>query len=135
MLLGAALAKTKQTSAERFDEFHALARTGSPLKLTEKSFKALTATPRDYSVAVLLTAMESRVGCQLCKDFQPEWDLLGKSWTQGDRKGDSRLLLGTLDFADGREVFVSVRYTCMLLFLLSFILMFCLSSVFNRFRS
>lgn len=109
MLLGAALAKTKSAS-ERFDEFHALARAGSPLKLTEKSFKSLTATPRDYSVAVLLTAMESRVGCQLCKDFQPEWDLLGKSWTQGDRKGDSRLLLGTLDFADGREIFVSVRY-------------------------
>ncbi|KAJ2988521.1 hypothetical protein NUW58_g3934 [Xylaria curta] len=40
--------------------------------------------------------------------FQPEWDVLGKSWVKGDKKGESRLILSTLDFADGREIFMSL---------------------------
>ncbi|KAH8671149.1 hypothetical protein BX600DRAFT_458429 [Xylariales sp. PMI_506] len=52
--------------------------------------------------------MDSRFGCTLCREFQPEWELLAKSWTKGDKKGESRLIFGTLDFNDGRETFVSL---------------------------
>jgi len=65
----------------------------------------LTSSPRDYSVAVLLTALDNRFGCQLCREFQPEWDLLAKSWTKGDKTGESRLIYATLDFADGKAIF------------------------------
>lgn len=78
------------------------------MKLGDVAYKSLTTVPRDYSVAVLLTAIDARFGCQLCREFQPEWDLLAKSWTKGDKKAESRLLFGTLDFADGRETFMSV---------------------------
>jgi oligosaccharyltransferase complex subunit gamma len=78
---------------------------GLPLKLTDSSFTSLTKAPRDYSIAVLLTAIEPRFGCQACQDFQPDWEILGKSWQKGDKKGESRLLLGTLDFLDGKQTF------------------------------
>jgi oligosaccharyltransferase complex subunit gamma len=79
-----------------------------PLKLDDKSFSSLTTAPRDYGVAVLLTALDPKFGCVACQDFQPEWDILGRSWQKGDRAGASRLLFGTLDFADGKGTFQSL---------------------------
>jgi oligosaccharyltransferase complex subunit gamma len=99
----------KKSSEQRFNEFCHLARSSPALKLNVASYNSLTATPRDYTAAVLLTALDTRFGCQLCREFQPEWDLVAKSWSKGDRAGESRLLFGTLDFAEGRDVFLSVR--------------------------
>jgi len=79
-----------------------------PLKLTDTTFSSLTRTPRDYSLAVLLTAIEPRFGCKACQDFQPEWDVLGSSWQKGDKKGEGRVLMGTLDFLDGKGTFQSL---------------------------
>lgn len=107
MVLSGALA-AKKTTEDRFNDFHAKALSSSPVKLTEVSYKSITGAPRDYSAAVLLTALDDKFQCQLCREFQPEWQLLGKSWTKGDKKAESRLLFGTLDFAEGREVFMSV---------------------------
>lgn len=107
LLIAGSLA-AKKSSTDRFNDFHAKSLKASPIKLSETTYKSLTSAPRDYSVAVLLTALDARFGCQLCRDFQPEWELLGKSWTKGDKKGESRVVFGTLDFADGREVFMSV---------------------------
>jgi oligosaccharyltransferase complex subunit gamma len=44
----------------------------------------------------------------LCREFQPEWELLAKSWTKGDKKSESRLVYGTLDFTDGKATFQGV---------------------------
>ena len=107
-LSGLVLGAKKSTAGGTFAQFHSKLVASAPLKLDDAIYDRLTASPRDYSVAVLLTALESRYGCQLCRDFQPEWDLLAKSWTKGDKQGDSRLLYGTLDFADGRNTFQSV---------------------------
>ncbi|KAI6082566.1 hypothetical protein F4821DRAFT_246767 [Hypoxylon rubiginosum] len=102
------LAAKKSSTVDRFDEFHAKSQASSPLKLADASYKKLTSAPRDYSIAVLLTALDARFGCQLCTDFQPEWDILGKSWAKGDKKGESRLIFGTLDFSNGRDTFISL---------------------------
>ena len=98
----------QRPSVEPFENYHARSQSSAPLRLDDASYDELTATPRNHSVVVLLTALEARFGCQLCRDFQPEWDLLGKSWAKGDRRGDSRILLGTLDFADGKGTFQKV---------------------------
>lgn len=98
----------KNAVKDRFEDFHAKSVVTAPLKLADTSYTRLTRAPRDYSVAVLLTALDSRFGCQLCREFQPEWELLAKSWMKGDRKGDSRLIYGTLDFSDGKDIFQSV---------------------------
>jgi oligosaccharyltransferase complex subunit gamma len=103
----AALAAKKPTG-DRFDDFRAKSLSSGPLKLDDASYAQLTKAPRDYSVAVLLTALETRFGCVLCREFQPEWDLLSKSWVKGDKNGGSRLLFGTLDFVDGKNTFQSV---------------------------
>lgn len=87
---------------------------GRPLKLDDGGYGSLTKGQRDFSVAILLTALETRFGCMLCREFQPEWDLLGKSWIKGDKDGKTRTLFGTLDFADGKNTFQSVRLTNML---------------------
>lgn len=107
-LLAVGTIAAKKSPEERFQDFHAKALSSSPVKLTDSNFKKLTNGPRDYTAMVLLTAMDARFGCQLCREFQPEWDILAQSWTKGDKAGDSRLILGTLDFADGRETFMSV---------------------------
>jgi oligosaccharyltransferase complex subunit gamma len=109
-LLPALALGAKQATVDKFQQFHTKALASAPLKLDDSIYARLTATPRDYSVAILLTALEARFGCQLCREFQPEWDLLSKSWTKGDKKGESRLLYGTLDFSDGKNTFQSVGY-------------------------
>ncbi|KAI0855932.1 OST3/OST6 family protein [Xylaria cubensis] len=107
--LGSFAAKSSSSSsADRFQTFHTQAVSSSPIKLADASYKKLTSAPRDYSVAVLLTALDAKYGCQLCGMFQPEWDVLGKSWVKGDKSGESRLILSTLDFTDGRDTFMSL---------------------------
>lgn len=108
-LLPLAALAAKKPATDRFEEFHTKALSSTPIKLVDYSYNRLTSAPRDYSVAVLLTALEARFGCQLCREFQPEWDLLSKSWTKGDKAGESRLIYGTLDFMDGKDTFQSVR--------------------------
>lgn len=107
LLLASAIA-AKKSVKDRFEDFHAKSLVSTPLKLADSSYTRLTRAPRDYSVAVLLTALDSRFGCQLCREFQPEWELLAKSWIKGDKKGDSKLIYGTLDFSDGKDIFQSV---------------------------
>ncbi|KKA27779.1 hypothetical protein TD95_004718 [Thielaviopsis punctulata] len=109
LVAGAVAAKGKAAKPDvRFDNFHATSRRSAPLKLDTKLYTELTAVPRDYSVAVLLTAMDPRYQCQLCREFQPEWDILASSWVKGDKAGESKLVFGTLDFADGRDIFQKV---------------------------
>lgn len=108
ILAATALAASDDSNA-RFNKYHKKSLTTSPLKLDDVSFEELTKTPRDYYVMTLLTAMPAQFGCMLCKQFQPEFDLLGKSWTNGDKKGKSRVLFGTLDFPDGKGTFQKVE--------------------------
>ncbi|KAL6710577.1 oligosaccharyl transferase subunit ost3/OST6 [Coniothyrium glycines] len=99
----------KKSSGDRFTDFRSKAvSAGGSLKVDDASYAQLTKAPRDYSVAVLLTALETRFGCVLCREFQPEWDLLAKSWTKGDKAGKTRLIYATLDFADGKNTFQSL---------------------------
>ena len=94
----------------RFEEYHAASLSSTPIKLDDASYENLTSTLRNYTTVVLLTAQDVRFGCQLCRDFEPEWNLIAKSWIKGDKHGGTRLLYGTLDFADGKETFQKV--TC-----------------------
>ena len=91
-----------------FEDYKAKFRAFPPLRLDDGSYNQLTSAPRNYSFVVLLTALENRFGCRLCRDFQSEWDLLSKSWVKGDKSGESRTLFGTLDFNDGKGTFQKV---------------------------
>ena len=108
LLLPVAALAAKKPTGDRFKEYFSKQLSSAPIKFDDDLYKQLTTAPRDYSVAVLLTALEARFGCKLCQDFQPEWEILAKSWTKGDKKAESRLLFGTLDFVDGKATFQSV---------------------------
>ena len=98
----------KKQAASTFETYHARAASASPLEIEDSDFDHLTAAPRDYTAAVLLTALEAKFGCQLCREFQPEWDIIAKSWQKADKKGESRILFSTLDFSRGRATFQKV---------------------------
>ena len=110
LLLPLTALAAKKSSSDRFQQFHSKQLSASgPVKLDDTSYSQLTAAPRNYSAAVLLTALDARFGCGLCHDFQGEWDTLGKSWTKGDK--NTNLLFGTLDFEKGKGTFQSVWQT------------------------
>ena len=96
------------TTSGKFGRYLSKSTSSGPLRLDDRTYEDLTAAPRDYTIAVLLTALEAKFGCQLCRDFQPEWELIGKSWKKGDKSGQFRVLYGTLDFADGKGTFQKV---------------------------
>lgn len=99
----------KKPEGDRFIETYSKA---LPAWLDDYSYQKLTTAPRDYAIAVLLTALEPRFGCTACREFQSEWDILAKSWQKGDRAGESRMIFSTLDFADGKGTFQSVCLFC-----------------------
>ncbi len=94
----------------KFEAYHLKSTSSGPLQLNDKTYEDVTAAPRNYTAAILLTALEARFGCQLCRDFQPEWDLIAKSWSRADTSGQHRVLYGTLDFIDGKATFQKVTY-------------------------
>jgi oligosaccharyltransferase complex subunit gamma len=115
-LLGAGvLAAKKADAVDRYQEYQPNILSGNPVKLNDALYKEITALPRDYTVAVLLTALDSRYACQICREFDPEWKLLSKSWAKGDKAGESRMIFSVLDFNEGRDTFVSVSQSQLLL--------------------
>lgn len=104
--LGAIAAKA---SSGTFQTYHSRSLKSTPLEIDDITYENLTSAPRDYSIAVLLTATEAKYGCKLCREFAPEWELVAKSWNKGDKKGESRLLFSTLDFSNGKNTFQKVR--------------------------
>src|SRR3569833_1610804 len=107
-LFAAGSLAAKKSSADRIQEFHTKGLSANPVKLDDGLYRSITATPRDYSAAVLLTAMDARFGCQLCREFQPEWDLLARSWIKGDKGGASRIHNNTQNKTENRDTNMSV---------------------------
>ena len=96
-----------QSSPDRWEKYEALARSG-PVELDSSSFVELTQAPRDYYAVVLLTALDARFGCVMCREFDPEWDLMARSWNKGPKLDGLKVAFGTLDFNDGKAVFQKV---------------------------
>lgn len=84
------------------------------LQLTNTLYDDITTAPRNYTAVLLLTALDSKFGCALCKEIQPEYELLARSWQAQHRKGDG-LVFSMLDFAKGRETFMKVCFLSPLL--------------------
>lgn len=102
----AAAAASKETKLQRLSNL-AIASSPSPIALTDKSFDDLTSGPRNYTALVLLTALDPRFRCNLCTEFQPEYELLTRNWLQKHRDSDA-LFFSYLDFTKGRNTFQKV---------------------------
>ncbi|KAJ5785743.1 uncharacterized protein N7503_010955 [Penicillium pulvis] len=93
-----------KSTPDKFQKFHSLSRSG-PVDLDNASFEDLTTAPRDYYAAVILTAMDARYGCLMCREFDAEWDLISRSWNKGSKLDGLKVVFGTLDFDKGKTVF------------------------------
>ncbi|KAJ5150970.1 uncharacterized protein N7482_010222 [Penicillium canariense] len=91
-------------SQDKFQKYQSLSRSG-PVDLDNAAFEELTNGPRDYYAAVILTAMDARYGCLMCREFDPEWDLIARSWNKGNKPDGLKMVFGTLDFDQGKTVF------------------------------
>lgn len=95
------------TASNKFERYQSLSRLG-PIALNDASFEDITSKPRDYHVAIVMTATEARFGCVICREFEPEWELIADSWNKGSKQEGLKLLFGTLDFRNGRGTFQKV---------------------------
>lgn len=69
------------------------------IRLTDKTFSSIVEGPRDYTVAVLLTADGIQYGCQFCKIVSPQYQLVGHSWRKLHPDGKD-LYFAIADIAD-----------------------------------
>ncbi|KEF52492.1 uncharacterized protein A1O9_11334 [Exophiala aquamarina CBS 119918] len=104
-----AVSAKKAASSSTFDTYLGKQASSAPFELDEKAYNDLTAAPRDYALAVLLTARDAKYACQVCRAFDPEWKIIGNSWQKADKKGAHRVLFGTIDFDNGRNVFMKLQ--------------------------
>ena len=104
--LAFAAAPATDAKLERFSKLAANSN-GGLIQLTDSLFTAITTAPRSYTAAVLFTALDKKYNCAMCKDFQPEYELLARSWRNA-AKGEDGLYFGVLDFDNGRDTFMKV---------------------------
>ena len=73
-------------------------------------YDLIVAPPRNYSVAVLLTAVNSGVNCVPCQKFQPIYENLAKGWSKAANNKDEldSLIFSAIEFKDGKEIFQRV---------------------------
>lgn len=73
-------------------------------------YDLIVAPPRNYSVAVLLTAVNSGVNCVPCQKFQPSYENLAKGWSSAanDEEELNSLIFSVVEFKDGKEIFQRV---------------------------
>ncbi|CAG8458285.1 11219_t:CDS:2 [Ambispora gerdemannii] len=77
------------------------------VELDSDLFDEFLAKPRNYSFVVLLTALDSSINCHPCKEFDPEFRLVARSWEKIGTP--SRLFFGILDYQNGREIFNKLK--------------------------
>ncbi|EEQ28502.1 oligosaccharyl transferase subunit ost3/OST6 [Microsporum canis] len=105
--IGIALGASSK-DGDKYLKFKAASRSSGAVSLDDASYLELTAAPRDYHTIVLLTALDPRFGCDICKMFQPEWNLLTRTWNRA-KLGESKVVFGTLDFTSGRSTFQQLK--------------------------
>lgn len=89
--------KQAQTSPDRILDLKA-----------SQEFDDLIASPRDYSISLLLTAVDSGVNCGPCVAFQPTYKNLASSFAGLNKEATNRHIFANMEFKNGREVFQKV---------------------------
>ncbi|KAK9461330.1 uncharacterized protein V1516DRAFT_638141 [Lipomyces oligophaga] len=107
--VGYVLAATAKNKAGTFDSAYmdkllAMSPDGL-IRLNELTFDAVIGSPRDYAVAVLLTAEAPSMGCQLCRQFSPDYSLVAHSYHVDHPFSGDGLYIAVLDFKDGQKIF------------------------------
>ncbi|KAK9478776.1 hypothetical protein V1514DRAFT_330353 [Lipomyces japonicus] len=109
---GASKSSHNQRSGHDAQYLKSLLRTSNArpglIRLTDKNFDQVVNAPRDYGLAVLLTAESPQMGCQLCREFAPDFNLVVHSWHHEHADSD-KLFFAVLDFKDGKQTFQKLQ--------------------------
>ncbi|KAK4051333.1 oligosaccharyl transferase subunit ost3/OST6 [Microbotryomycetes sp. JL201] len=99
-------AKQTASSVPKRDRFRQLASSNNGIvPLNSALYDEITATPRDYSVSIVLTAMSPQFKCAPCQLMQPEYDLVARQWKKQTRSDDNEHFFAVLDFVNGQEIY------------------------------
>ncbi|XP_025085267.1 tumor suppressor candidate 3-like isoform X2 [Pomacea canaliculata] len=64
--------------------------------------------PRNYSVIVMLTALQAQRQCSVCKQANEEYQILANSWRYSQQYSN-RLFFAMVDYDEGPDVFQSMK--------------------------
>ncbi|KZS99246.1 oligosaccharyl transferase subunit OST3/OST6 family [Sistotremastrum niveocremeum HHB9708] len=102
-LVPACWAISRETAYSDFID--AAASNGGVIDLTTQTFDLLTASDREWSATIQLTALGNTYKCAPCKQFEPSFKTVAKAWSKVAPKHRDNHFFATLDFANGPEVF------------------------------
>lgn len=95
------------TSNYKVEKLNSLYKPDTFLELDSKTFNLFTEKGRNYSILVVLTAIDPQFGCEPCVKFKDEYAALTKSYSRSFKSG--QLYFANLDFSNGRDVFMKMQ--------------------------
>ncbi|KAF8654131.1 hypothetical protein AX16_003662 [Volvariella volvacea WC 439] len=94
------------------EKFVELAAAGNGvIKLDSKLYDTLTGSKRDWSTAVVFTALDPKRRCIPCKEFNPSWQSVAKAWSKVAPAERNEHFFATIDFDDAPNVFQKMGLT------------------------
>jgi len=79
------------------------------IKLSNKNFKELVKSqPKNYTVIVMFTALQSHRGCAICRQASDEFSLVANSYRYSQFYS-SKMFFAMVDFDEGSEAFQSMN--------------------------
>ncbi|KAH9519860.1 tumor suppressor candidate 3 [Bulinus truncatus] len=83
----------------------------SIIRMNGEKFKQYVKnSPRNYSVVVMLTALQPQRSCVVCKQANEEFQILANSWRYSQQYSN-RLFFALVDYDEGSDVFQSLKLT------------------------
>lgn len=94
--------------AERITKLTELSNQRSIIKLNNERYRELVkAAPRNYSIILMLTALNSARGCQVCQAAHEEYQVVADSWRITG--GNDKVFFTMVDYDEGHDVFNSLK--------------------------
>jgi oligosaccharyltransferase complex subunit gamma len=80
------------------------------IKLNDNTFADIVTGPRDYAIAVLLTAAAPQFGCAFCHVIGPQFAKVARSWHDENPSGDG-LFFAIADLPDNQQIYQMLGLT------------------------
>lgn len=97
--------------ADRVQYLSGIAHRKTVIRINGAIFKDyVKATPRNYSMIILFTAMAQQRQCMICRVASEEFQIVANSFRYSQAYSN-KLFFGVVDFDEGSDIFNMVRIT------------------------
>ncbi|CAH1777998.1 unnamed protein product [Owenia fusiformis] len=101
--------KKETTMGDRVSQLMDWSSRKSVIRLNGDKFRMyLKSTPRNYSVVLMLTALQPQRQCAVCKQANDEFTIIANSWRYSNQFSN-KLFFAMVDFDEGQDVFSSLK--------------------------